>query len=108
MGTVVEVPLEVQISKLWSVRLMNGKVRHKKVPPCDGTFELTSTDQKPVAKRTTSDRHSRGSGSGLVGLILGLLSGLLTAAVLLDRFLAGLLILLARILVQVGPQVLPC
>ena len=40
--------------------------------------------------------------------ILALLSGLLTTALLLARFLAGLLILLARILVQVGPQVLPC
>src|SRR5690348_18134102 len=44
-----------------------GVFATKKVPPCDGTLELTSTDQKPVAKQTTSDRHSRGSGSGLVG-----------------------------------------
>jgi hypothetical protein len=40
--------------------------------------------------------------------ILALLSRLLTAALLLAWFLAGLLILLARILVLVGHRVLPC
>jgi hypothetical protein len=105
-GTVVEVPSEVQMTRLWPsrggqeepARLPKEKSRLSAGLPCTTSFgqELATALALLI---------------GVLGLtvrILLLLSGFLAATLLLAGLLARLLILLARILVLIGHWDLPC